>query len=130
MDAFFQTSKVRAAQVIVTNTSEFAQWVGSGVQLQQAVDTVIEDGVETSTTEDSFEDIPLSTTVSPTDDDELYVVQRVEASEDDDERKTRLLEMVDLTGLSDPKQNKHHQNSLAKHTKPSVLTLENVERQR
>ena len=107
-ESVLKVSEGGTAHVVVTNNSGWTQQVASDTLLGQAVDTVIVAGGEDShlgDTDSIGDDVPSSTVYCPPDDGSCHSeIWRVNADVDEEDRKRRLLEMVDLSGLADPEQ--------------------------
>ena len=109
-DAVVQVSEMGRAQVLVTNNSGFTQRVVSGTLLGEAVEAMVVDSQEALTAALNSSQ-PSSEDSSP--DGERCEVLKIDVSED--ERKRRLLEMVEISGLLDPEQAECLQKFLGDH---------------
>ena len=98
-DAVVQVSEMGRAQVLVMNNSGFTQRVVSGTLLGEAVEAMVMDSQKALTAALNSSQ-PSSEDSSP--DVERCEVLKIDVSED--ERKHRLLEMVEISGLLDPEQ--------------------------
>ena len=118
-ESVLKVSEEGRAHVVVTNNSGWTLQVASDTLLGQAVDMVIVDGDEDSRLEDAnsvVDDVPFSTVCSPPDDSLCRSeIWRIDADVEEEDRKCRLLEMVDLSELANPEQGEVLQNFLAEH---------------
>ena len=108
----FRTSEVGKAGLVVANTTGFTCQLAAGTQLGRATDATIVDGaaaLELTTTDDWV--VPAGATS----DGQPCEVSRVDGSADDDERKRKLLEMVEISGLVSPEQRDSLRTLLSNH---------------
>ena len=107
-DGVLQFTNMGEAHVVITNNSGFTQRVDSGKHLGQVVDAVVVDGGDASTLGDES----LAVVSSPLDDG-LCAVVRVD--EIDNERKRKLLEMMEMTGICDREEGARLKDFLVEH---------------
>ena len=109
-DGVLQVSNDGGTHVMLVNNLGFTQQVAPGTELGQVVDAVIvtDDEVPTFTMSDS-----MSLTIDSSHGAELCGVSRIDVSDDD--RKRRLLEMLDVSGIPDPNHVEYLKNFLAEY---------------
>ena len=108
-DALVRMSGDGQAQLVVANNSGFTQRVDSGTQLGHAVDALVVDSEEVTASR-LAQDEPMVDTLLNL---EPCGVSRVDIS--DEERKRRLLELVDVSELLNPGQTECFRKFLAEH---------------
>ena len=108
-DSLLQVHENGLTQMVVTNNSGFMQRVEPGTKLGHAVDVQVVGSKDIMTGQDRTGLLMESSLPGA----EQCKVSRVNAS--DHERKQRLVESVDMSGLQDPVQVKYLQDFLQKH---------------
>lgn len=112
------------AQLTVANKSGFMRHVDSGSRLGCAVEIQVVEGYDGGEMLGSSVD---ETVAGPLRDPEQHGVWTVSAT--DEERRCRLLEMVDISTSLHPDQVECLRDFLTEHTKPSALNQESMVRQ-